>query len=1521
MARPSDWSPVDMDSDPTPGDPERIRELAEELQTFADDVGEALSRINGMAGDDVLLRWAGRSAEAFRGEFDGVPPNLRKLQTSYDLCAQALNAYWPKLQNAQGMADRALAQARTAQGDLTAAQSALTDAQDWVSRAGDEAERLQDEEDSPEAPSESEVRSAVRDHQAAQQAASSAQSRVDDAQERLDAARELARQARDLREEAAQTCARGIDEASDAGIQNRRWWEDAIDWVRDNWDTIVEICKVIVAVVGIVAMIIGGPLALLVLAAALVVLADTLIKYSQGRASLWDVAFAALDCIPGMKGITTLGGLARGIRSVATTGLRGLRQGVLGLGRTLRRNGRPSGALFCRTDPIDMATGDVVMEAFDVELPGVLPLTLRRHHRSGFRHGMRFGPSWTSPLDQRLLLDDAGLQFVTDDGMVLDYPRPLRDTPVLPVEGPRWELTWDGVPGAPITIHQRRAGLTLHFAPVAGRPASELPLVAVTDRNGNRITVVHDEAGAPRELRHSGGYRVGLRVAGGRVEEVRLLSAPGEPVLVRYGYDDRGDLTEIHTSADRPLRFFYDDAHRITGWLDRNGSRYAYRYDEQGRCHATDGTEGVLASRITYDADTHRTVFTDSLGHSTVYQFNDGYQLLTETDPLGNHTRREWDRHDHLLSLTDPLGHVTRYTYDEHGHVVAVVDPEGGRTETRVNAFGLVTRVTDADGAVWTREYDERGNVLRVTDPAGAVEQFAYDERGAMVRRVDATGRVYTFENDAAGLHTRLSGPDGLDLRYHRDAFGRVVAITRPGEVAPLVRLSWSVEGALVSRTLADGRTERWRHDGEGNVREHVDVAGRRTRHTIGVFDQVTETETPGGARWQRRYDSELRLVAVVNPAGLTSTYEYDAAGRLIGETDFSGRRTRYAYDAAGRRVEQTNGAGQRLRRTFNARGDLVAETTGARTATFAYTAAGVMTRAVNEDADITFVRDAAGRILEERCDGRTLTFRYDAAGRTVYRRTPAGAESHWEWTDADLPRTLRAGQRTIGFAHAPDNGLPPRETTRHLPGGGRVEQTWDDLGQLTEQCLTRGDRPVRRRVYDYGPAGRLRSLSETAGLAKADPLRVETDADLRVTAIRGGGRPEESYEYDASGTIVRARTGGGEPGERPPVEYLTEGVRLRRAGRVRYEYDEQGRVVRQRRHLPSGGVREWRYTWDADDRLTDVVTPDGGHWRYRYDPLGRRIAKQRLAGDGTVLEESRFVWDGVRVAERTRWHAESGETRTTTWDWHPGSHRPVAQRDRGGLRSAPQEDIDERFHAIVTDLVGTPTELVDESGAITWQARPTLTGRLPDGEAGGAADCPLRFPGQYHDAETGLHYSLYRYYDPATGWYLSPDPLGVVFGSDHPYRYVDDPFLLSDPLGLAPCVAQTLSQRASAFSALAPQIVRERFQTVAVVRVRTPRGEVDLVAASGDGLLPAQRAMVDPNRVPPEYAVPNVPGLHAEHNAILFATVMGFDLVAGGASRQVCPEICAPIIRGLNGRVTGALVGPGETMPRTFEW
>ncbi|CAM5706715.1 hypothetical protein STENM223S_09101 [Streptomyces tendae] len=256
-----------------------------------------------------------------------------------------------------------------------------------MGRATKEADKYKDDptgaRSDADKPDEAKVRAATRDVRSAKSAQEKAQSDVTSAQSALDAAKKMAADARKMREEAARDAKSKIDEAS----QNRSWWEEIGDWFTDNWDSIVAACKIVVAVVGIVAMIIGGPiLGAIVLIAALVVLADTLYKYSKGQASLWDVGLAALDCIPGMKGLTTLGGLAKGLKG-GMAAMKGIKGGLTGMGLALRGLGKNARAMVTDgakgaynrvksvvrskgSDPIDMATGTMFFPENDATLPG-----------------------------------------------------------------------------------------------------------------------------------------------------------------------------------------------------------------------------------------------------------------------------------------------------------------------------------------------------------------------------------------------------------------------------------------------------------------------------------------------------------------------------------------------------------------------------------------------------------------------------------------------------------------------------------------------------------------------------------------------------------------------------------------------------------------------------------------------------------------------------------------------------------------------------------------------------------------------------------------------------------------------------------------------------------------------------------------------------------------------------------------------------------------------------------------------
>jgi RHS repeat-associated protein len=1001
-----------------------------------------------------------------------------------------------------------------------------------------------------------------------------------------------------------------------------------------------------------------------------------------------------------------------------------------------RRAQRPTAG-----DPVDVATGEVFLGQTDVELAGVLPLVLSRTHVSSYRAGTVFGPSWASTLGQRLEFDAHGVVFVAEDGMLLVYPPPGAG-PVLPEHGPRWPLARTSTGFA---LEQAESSRMLRFVSGTG---AVLHLTAIEDRNGNVIEFDRNAAGTPVAIRHSGGYHLDVDTDRGLVTRLRLRGCAVIP-LIRYGYDEAGRLTEVINSSGRPLTFTYDPEGRMTQWTDRNGEQYRYHYGEGGRCERTEGSGGFLDSVLSYDDGLTR--YTDALGHITIYRL-DRYRVVAETDPLGHTTTREWTRHGDLVATTDPLGRATRAGYDGAARVTALQRPDGGVVRIGYDPCGKPASVTAPDGTVWRNTYDSRGNLLSSTDPTGATTGYRHNERGHLTGVRNAVGEELVIENDAAGLPVAITDPAGAVTRYIRDEFGRPVAVVDP--LGETWRLMWTVEGKLLSVTQPDGSTERWRYDGEGNEVEYRDPAGRPIRIDYTHFDLPAAETGPDGARTEFSYDRALRLTTVTDPQGLTWTHEYDAAGRLVSETDFNGRILRYIYDAAGQLVEHVNGAGEIIRFVHDVLGNVVERRTAEGRTVFEYDLLGRLRRAASADAEVLVQVDPLGRVTGETVNGRSVWSRYDLLGRRVARRTPAGVESTWTYGPDGRPAALRLSGRTMQFAH----DALGREVGLRWDSGFTVRRAWDAASRLTEETAGAG----MRRRYSRGADGSLVAIDESSG----DRRRFTLDAAGRVSAVeRAEG--QERYGYDTSGNVLTATWPGPEGGVQGTRHY--NGTMIRRAGDLEYEHDAQGRLVRRAR---ASSDEIWLYRWNSDDELVEVTTSGGDRWRYTYDPLGRRIAKQRLDARGTVAERIDFVWDGSVVTELAH---SSGAV--TTWEYAAEGPDPLVQVERPP--AGPM-----RWYWVRTDPLGTPAELVTPEGAVAWRSASSLWGE--EYEAGTAASTPLRFPGQYHDPETGLHYNLFRYYDPAIGRFLTPDPLGLA-GSANPHAYVGNPTAQFDLLGLTP--------------------------------------------------------------------------------------------------------------------------------------
>ncbi|GLY40455.1 type IV secretion protein Rhs [Amycolatopsis sp. NBRC 101858] len=964
-------------------------------------------------------------------------------------------------------------------------------------------------------------------------------------------------------------------------------------------------------------------------------------------------------------------------------------------------------------DPIDVATGEVVMTQVDVTLPGaVADLELSRTHLSSYRAGRWFGPSWTSTWDQRLELDAHRVRFHSEDGMVLDYPVP-GDEPVLPVQGPRHRLR--RVPqGFRLSLGDRE----LHFAGTGG----VLPVTAI-EQDGERTEIEYAADGSPTVLRRPGGVEIVVGTERGRIV---ALGAPGQPPVVRFSYNRHAQLSTVTDFAGRSMALDYDFDHRLVGWQDRVGTWYRYVYDDAGRCVRAVGANGYYNAAFAYEPGATR--HTDAVGHTWTYRLNAANQLIERIDPLGNSRRYEWNRRDELLSQVDELGRETRYDYDDDG-LVAVHRPEAP-----------AVRLSPAeDGAVWLRAGEGDDEIERLV--------FEFDPVTTLLGNglpVDVLESPDPFED--APVTDRAARPGDRDL------YGRPrLAHTASGAAA---RLGWTADGRRAWRLGPHGGRETWVHDAEGNVVEYRDAAGAPRRRKHGPFGLVLEETDAAGARTLFTYDGELRLTSVTNPAGLTWHYVRDAAGRLVEETDFDGRRTTYAHDAAGQLRRMTTGADQVVEYDYDLEGNVVARRTPDDVTSYVYDALGRLVVAENAESRVEIRRDGGDRVIADTINGLGVCWRDE--GDAVIRRTSSGVDSEWRFTESGLRRSLRIAGHDVEFAY--DDA--EREVVRSVDGEVVLRRRFDEEDRLAEEDVA----GVGRRTYRYRPDGRLAGVDDTIR-----PWQLSYDAAGRVSEAHGPG-VSERFTRDAAGNITSATAPS------PAGSRGYERNRLARIGDIHFEGDEQGRVTGWRHADRSCG-----YEWDHLDRLRSARTPDGALWTYHYDPIGRRFAKRCWVsgpeGEPELTLDVRFLWSELNLVEQVEHRPADGSYRFLTWERFDDD-RPVVQVEHAGVVE------EARFRVVITSPAGTPTELLDERGTLVWQDRSSFWG-VPLAGADTAA-MPLAFPGQSRDEETGLHYNVFRYYDPRTTRYLSQDPLGLA-AAPNPVGYVDQPLLDSDPLGLAP--------------------------------------------------------------------------------------------------------------------------------------
>lgn len=420
-----------------------------------------------------------------------------------------------------------------------------------------------------------------------------------------------------------------------------------------------------------------------------------------------------------------------------------------------------------------------------------------------------------------------------------------------------------------------------------------------------------------------------------------------------------------------------------------------------------------------------------------------------------------------------------------------------------------------------------------------------------------------------------------------------------------------------------------------------------------------------------------------------------------------------------------------------------------------------------DEAGHLNGVYDSTGHLLRE--------FAYDENHCMTLHRQPGGEGYYYQW----------------GWYEGPDDAAW-RVTGHHTDSGEQYRLAWD----LAQRRLCVTDGLGRTRYHQWDAQNQVTAYQDEAGQVTTFRCSDEERLLLGMTDPQGGkwryvydlqghitethdplGRVEQAQwhpvwhqpetEVDAAGNLLGRRAGERATAENSVVPFN----RLMSYRGVHYRYDEFGRAVEKEGR---SGTQSYRY--DAEHRMVEVTTARGTY-RYVYDALGRRTEKQHISPDGKPYNRTKFLWDGMRLAQESR-----PEGTGSLYIYRDqGSYEPLARVDKAG-KEGPNRIL--YFH---TDVNGAPEEMTDSDGKIVWETGYQVWGNTIQEKDHGGVEQNLRYQGQYLDRETGLHYNLHRYYDPDVGRFMVTDPIGLRGGLNL-YSYAPNPLKYADPLGLTPC-------------------------------------------------------------------------------------------------------------------------------------
>lgn len=649
---------------------------------------------------------------------------------------------------------------------------------------------------------------------------------------------------------------------------------------------------------------------------------------------------------------------------------------------------------------------------------------------------------------------------------------------------------------------------------------------------------------------------------------------------------------------------------------------------------------------------------------------------------------------------------------------------------------GFTTSQTDNVGITTTasRRYLENGMEQTSTDGRGNTTTTLTDIAGRTIEVIDAAGNTTRTTYDPASDNPALIiDALGNTTNYAYDVRGRKVA--EYGTAVQPAVFAYDDANRMISLTT-------WRMGQQTITTDPRGLTGGDT--TTWTYNDATGLELgityASGEGSTKTYNAANQLATETNARGIVTSYTYDEkTGQLIA-IDFSAEdtsRQQFIYNFLGQLIQVEDAAGIRSL-SYDKFGSLMDEKQG------------------EGESQVTRYEllDAYGRSI-----GYSLILGVDLLQLVSTDYAADGRINKASFMDAE------GSEQKFTYAYLPGSNLLQTLTQ---PNGVTLTQSYAEKRDLlTNMFYSHGESELTRRSYIYDVLGRPteRQAAQQGREPITDHFGYSQRNELTSAQVSG-----ELYGYDYDNIGNRRLAFGGADYAVYTANELNQYTQIDTNGRdFTPQYDADGNQT-----LVQTSTGIWKVSYNAQNRAVrfenadshTIVTCD-------YDYMGRRIWKKVEQNGETTLHERYLYRNYLQIA------ALDLLTNTTKhailWDpTQPTATRPLAIQQGG------------TWYTYAWDLTKNIIAIFIPDGAISTTYTYTPFGKV---SVAGEVEQATQWSSEYHDAELGLIYYNYRYYNPVDGRWTRRDPF-IMMDTYSKYSFINNnPLVENDLLGLVPQV------------------------------------------------------------------------------------------------------------------------------------